>query len=333
MARDAEAQAAIDAAAEQQGIKNDDVKIDWDDPASVAKARGDQAQADEKIDDKPAAKADDKPAAKADDKPAAKADDKPAAKADDKDKVHTIPKSRFDEINERRKAAESKLARFEAAEQLRKEQAEREASEREDKEHADAIAARETKLDELNDQLVDQLAENKLTEAKQTRRQISKLEREIAREDAEAASQQMGAETVEQIQLQGVIKQLEKDYPEYDPAKDNEKYNDDLVKATEALSTGYQIGGMSPSEAMLKAAKVIMGTRSKGKPGSDNANAVAIQRGLKAAEQQGADFDNVGHDSDTAGVKADLPDPTKLTWEEFEALPESKKQKMRGDFA
>ncbi len=326
MAVDAETQAAIDKAAAEQSVSNDDVKVDWDNPASVAKARGDAP------DDKPAAKPDDKSDDKPDDKPAAKSDDKPAAKADAKG--HVIPKSRFDEVNQRRKAAESKLARYEAEERVRAEQRERERVDREDQAVKDAVAARETMLDELNDRYTELLSENKLDEAKQVRREVSKLEREIAREEAEVASQYMSQETVEQVELNKVIDGLEKDYPEFNPAEDNEKYNDELVQATLALRTGYEINeGLSASQAMLKAARTIMGRRTRGKPGSDDANAAAIQRGLKAAEQQGADLDNVGKDSDSAGVKGDLPDPNKLTFEEFEALPESKKARMRGDFA
>jgi len=319
---DAQTQAAIDAAAADQNT--DEAKINWDDPAQVAKARGDAVADDLKAD---TASTEDKELTG---KPDAAKPDEAKAKGNGKDAQVQIPKHRFDEVNNERKTLKNKLARLEAEEQVRREQTEREQADKQDREVKDAFAARERELDEMNDRYTELLSENKLDEAKQVRRSISKLEREIARDEAEALSLEVGEQTVEETRLDKVIDRLEANYPEFDP-DDKENYNEDLTKMTLRLRKGYELEGMSSSEAMLQAAKDVMGNRPKGKPSSEDANKRAIKRGLKAAEQQGADLDSAGSDADAGGMETSLPDISKLTMDEFEALPEATKKRMRGD--
>ena len=56
-----------------------------------------------------------------------------------------------------------------------------------------------------------------------------------------------------------------------------------------------------------------------------------VAKNLDTAKRQPASMKDVGLDSDKAGMSSNLPDISKLSAEEFDALPESTKARMRGD--
>ena len=320
--------------------------VDWDDPKAVASARGDaqpsteggegaRSTAEQVAKDQAEAKADQ---AKADQ---AKADQAKAgqAKAKEKDKDIQIPKSRFDEVNTRAKQAQTeneelkaKLAKFEARDELIQEARNRQDQDNEEIQALKEHEARIKKVDDLEGKFTELLSENKLDEAKQVRGQITRLNREIAQDEINLATYEATTETREQLKFDKAVDRLEEKHPEFDP-ENTEKYDQELVNTTLALAKGLEATeGLSSSAALMKAVKKIMPS-TQGKEGlTQTKRQEAIERGLKAAKQQGTDHDGVGADADEAGMTEEL-DMTQLTEKDLLNLPESKLKKLRGDFA
>ena len=104
---------------------------------------------------------------------------------------------------------------------------------------------------------------------------------------------------------------------------------------------------LSPSKALLKAVQYVMkraqpapadakpaeekGGLSRADKGTDRKEA-AVAKNLDAANRQPASTKKAGADSDKHGQTAPTPEAEQLTYEEFSALPDSTKAKMRGDF-
>jgi hypothetical protein len=57
-----------------------------------------------------------------------------------------------------------------------------------------------------------------------------------------------------------------------------------------------------------------------------------VQKNVEAAKAQPASMRDTGLDSDKLGQKNGLPDMSTITQEEYNALPETIRAKLRGDF-
>lgn len=101
---------------------------------------------------------------------------------------------------------------------------------------------------------------------------------------------------------------------------------------------------LSPSQALLKAVKYVMsraqppaekpeekGGLSRADRGTERKEA-AVAKNVDAANRQPASTKKAGADSDKHGQTAPTPEADQMTYEEFSALPDSTKAKMRGDF-
>jgi hypothetical protein len=57
-----------------------------------------------------------------------------------------------------------------------------------------------------------------------------------------------------------------------------------------------------------------------------------VKENIKDAKKQPPDLSDAGADSDKSGKKSEDVDVTKLSTDEFDALPETTKKRLRGDF-
>ena len=99
--------------------------------------------------------------------------------------------------------------------------------------------------------------------------------------------------------------------------------------------------GLPASLALAKAAEYVMGRYAKGAEAEPEAKglskaaeerkAAQVKKNIGAAKAQPSNLKDVGLDSDKAGQSSSLPDVTRLTQEEFNALPESTRARLRGD--
>jgi hypothetical protein len=170
---------------------------------------------------------------------------------------------------------------------------------------------------------------------------IRLTERQIAIQQATAMTSQAKEQAREEIRLDLAIERLETAYPEMNPQ--SESYDQEKVDDVLSWQRIYMERlRLNPSAALVKAAEKVMTTSqaqapSKQEPGLGAVKDAAagrqsqqLQKNIQTAKAQPPDMASVGLDSDKAGMKGSI-DPTQLSYEEFNALPESTKAKLRGD--
>ena len=98
---------------------------------------------------------------------------------------------------------------------------------------------------------------------------------------------------------------------------------------------------MSPSKALVEAVRHIMAQRESSAPATKGKalgapvlgrKEAAVAKNLDAARRTPASTRVVGADSDKHGQTGPLPSVDDMTFEEFNALPEKTKARLRGDF-
>lgn len=246
-----------------------------------------------------------------------------------------IPKARFDEAvgkeREAREAAERRAAELERQLQERARTQETSAK----------VEQLEAQISALEKQHADLLLDGDSEGAAALMRQIRHAERQIARAEAVAETQRHMTQTLEAERVETVIARMEADFPQFNPQ--SEQYDQDLVELVLTKQRSLiEREGMSPSKALERAGKDVaerflverqeQGERAGlGKAESQtDRKAAQVQKNLDTQKRQAPSMKDSGLDSDKAGIQGKV-DVTKLTAEEFAALPESTKAKLRGD--
>ena len=259
------------------------------------------------------------------------AEDDTAAGRDDKGRfTAAIPKARFDEaVNKERDArlfAERQLADLQA--QLQ--QVDR---------HADAQKL-EADIVELEKAHASALLKGDVDGAAETAAKIRMMERTISIQGATHLSAQAKDQAREEVRMDAAIEKLEQSYDVLNPEK-QEVYDQGLVNLILA-SQRYLIDNerLLPSAALVKATEEVMGRFGKAAPAAGaglkagtkagDRQQSAVDRALAAAGKQPASLKDAGLDSDKAGMVRDV-DVSKLSMEEFAALPDATKSRLRGD--
>ena len=257
---------------------------------------------------------------------------------DDKGRFEAkIPKSRFDEAvgkeRDAREAAERRAAELER--QLKEGQAAQVRTEQ--------IEAIEADITALEQKHADLLLDGNSKEAAAVMKEIRMAERKIARAESDAIADQRVSRTIEAQKFDTVVARIEADFPEFNPESD--KFDADLVSLVLAKQGNLiRSEGLSPSAAMEKAAKDVAGrflkqaedTKVEEKKGLStqavDRKQEQVAKNIDASKRQPADMRDVGIDSDKAG-KTENIDVGSLSAEEFAALPEATRKRLRGDFA
>lgn len=253
------------------------------------------------------------------------------------EKEARIPKSRFDEaVGKEREAREAAERR---AQELERKLAETSAN----KEAAAEIERIEGEVEALELKYQELLLDGNTGEAAKVMRQIRLAERQIATAEAESRAQATTAKAIEADRLEAAIARLESDYPEFNTQ--SEVYDEDLVGLVLTKQRSLIQGGMSPSTALTKAGKdvaerflkkqddaQVTKDEAKGLAAAtkqDDRKKEAVAKAIETQNAQPASTKEVGMDSDKLGEKG-LPDVTKLTADEFDALPDSTKARLMG---
>ena len=257
-----------------------------------------------------------------------------------------IPKSRFDEqVGKEREAREAAERR---AAELERQLAERQRGEQKQAEEATRTAeleALEAKASELEQQHAQLLLDGDVKKAAEVMKEIRHTERSIAKAETAAETQQIIAQVSEGERMNVVIARLESDYPTMNPQ--SAEYDDALVNfALAEQARLIQTAGMRPSEALDTAARTVMerfGKKAEPEPEPKTDEGLAkaaqtvqdrktaqVQKNLETDAKQPPSVKDVGLDSDKLGEKQ-VPTAANMTLEEFQALPESVKARMRGD--
>lgn len=300
--------------------------------------RGDTLDALEEAlqDDPTPPKAEDPPAEDPPEEPEAEEEEQPRDEKGRFDKKEArIPKSRFDEqVGKEREAREAAEHRAAEAERRLNEQLAQQ------KQSAD-VEAMETKVSEMEKEYNKLLLDGEVDKATEVMSQIRKMERQISTIEVEQRTTQRTTQILESERVALAVAQAESAYPQLNPESaefDEQIVNFVLAEQQRLIKTQ----GFAPSRALQKAADSVMERfapvekpaaeyqKGLGKAAAADRKAEAVSRNIAAAKAQPAALSNVGMDSDKAGGGG-LPDITKMSQEEFAALPESVKARMRGD--
>ncbi|WP_018609507.1 hypothetical protein [Uliginosibacterium gangwonense] len=247
-----------------------------------------------------------------------------------------IPKARFDEAvgkeREARVAAERRAAEAEKRLAAR-EQAVAQVAE---------TSELESRVDSMETQYAKLLLDGKDEDAAKLRREIRTLERQIATTEATQRANQQISQTLEVERVQAAVAKLEAEYPTLNPS--SEQYDNDLCD----MILSYQNllvtrDGLPPSAALVTAAEKFL--KQKAAPAkeepqkglsaaqvTDDRKKAQVKKNIDTAAKQPPSTHEVGLDSDKAGATSATPDATKMSAEEFAALPEATKARMRGDY-
>ena len=247
-------------------------------------------------------------------------------------KKDSVPKERFNEaVGKERAAREAAEARSRQLEERLKQE-----------EKSVDVQKMEEQIDALEKQHAAHLLDGESEKAAAVMKQIRMSERKIAAMESDSKVASATTAAVEQVRMEAAIAKLEADYDVLNPNSDD--YDQDLVDFVVAEQNRLITReGMSTSKALLTAGEKIMkrmkaAAGSSDEPGKGLANATKgadrkseqVKKNLDTASRQPASMKDAGKDSDKvgAGVGSDV---SKMSADEFAALPESTRAKLRGD--
>ena len=233
---------------------------------------------------------------------------------------------------EQRLALEEQLAKFQTGQQVADTNKE--------------IDAAEKKLDELETQYEELLADGKTADAKALRQQIRTMEREVAEHRANLNAQATTARAIEQVRYDTTVERLEAQFPQINP--DHEDFDKEKTAEVLELKAAFQARGETPSKALQKAVKYVFpvntaaqrdATETKARvnendPKVDAAKkrvAEAVKRNAAAASKQPASTTKAGMDHDKAGGKLTADAVMKMSQDAFAKLTEEDLAALRGD--
>lgn len=236
------------------------------------------------------------------------------------DKGQFIPKKRFDEVNQRRKAAEDKLAQIE----------------RENKATQQAHGATYD-FDAKEKEYLDLVLDGKTDDAIALRKEIRAAERAEFQRVATEQAQTVSKHATVQERIQEITARYESEYDVFDP--ESEHYSEDVLDDLQSLYSGYgQSGKFTDAAAAFEAAILktlkMHGIEKKANsaPTSTTEQPAPTRTAQKRVEaianqppliaRTGAQSADHGHSS--VDVKS-------LSPEEIMKLPEATRRRLRGD--
>lgn len=241
-----------------------------------------------------------------------------------KGKEPRIPKSRFDEVNERRKAAEKRAAELEAELNGKKPEAEK----------------IDFDFDAKEKEYMDAVLDGEAEKAQALRREIREAEQQLYRQSATEVADQTVSTKESNTVLAQAIADAEQRFAELDA--NSEGFNEELAEEVLAMQRGYiEAQKLSPAAALRKAVDRV--ARSEGltdrmaepdpepepetpaKAPEPKPTEQQTREKLAAAEKQPPAM--------PAGKEEPAIDLDNISEEEYDALPESTIRRLRGDFA
>lgn len=249
-----------------------------------------------------------------------------------KGKGGRIPLSRHEKIlakeRERRQELEQQLTQFQRGNEVAKVNTD--------------ITAAETRVIELEKKYHAALGDGDIDEAAKLMREIRVLDRDISDLKADMKSAAAESRAVERVRYSVALERVEEAYPELN--QDHEDYNPELTQDVVDLKATYEGRGLTPTAALQKAVKRLMGTEGRDQKVATevtprvNASEVAAARKkgavgkvLDATRRQPPGSRNVGLNSDALGGGLNAKDVMRMGHDDFVKLSEDALSKMRGD--
>jgi hypothetical protein len=224
-----------------------------------------------------------------------------------------IPKSRFDQVNERRKIAEQRARELE--EQLA---AQKRA----------AQPAVDFDFDAAEQRYMEAVVDGEFDKAKSLRAEIRAAERQAVAIETSRMREQASEATLARLDFDKTVAELQTMFPVYDP--EGSSYDDVLTSEALEIHQGLMATGKySPAQALRKAAETV--AKANGVVPAGTAPK-APARETKPDYAKKAAAANAQPPKQVVGSKGDsVPNVRDMSEEEFSALPESTLRKLRGD--
>lgn len=300
--------------------------------------RGDDLPGDDEVDQAAldAAKADEE-AKKLEAELAAKKDE---AKDDEEDKDDKkaqkdtrIPLSRHKEIlekeREQRATLEAQLAQYQKGQTIADVNKE--------------ITALETSVLKLEKEYAAAIVDGKTDEAAALMSQIRKAERDMAESKSDMKIQAAEIRATERARFNVTLERIESSFPVLNP--DHDDYDQTVMDEVVELKDAYQLKGLTPTAALQKAVKLIVGaantkqevaTTSQPRVNPEQVaaerKAAAVKKTAGAMEKTPPAADKIGESSDKlGGGKVDALAVMKMSQKEFAALNDETLAQLRGD--
>lgn len=245
------------------------------------------------------------------------ADGKPKRQPPD----HPIPKKRFDVVNEKRKAAIAERDEIRAEfERYRKAQGEKPTAE---------MPASDFDFDGEERKYMEAVVDGNFEEAQQVRQSIRKAERDqlqfMSQQEASTAAD--GTRT--DLAFDTAVADINTRYPAFNP--DHESYQEPLVVETLELHDAFMAQGMPANLAIKRAALTVASMNQLDEVGEpEPAPEPAPTKKTDVAAKSKVANAQPPNPGSGGGQAAD-PAPAQYSEDEFDALPEATKARMRGD--
>lgn len=259
--------------------------------------------------------------------------DDPDGKLKDKGKDTRIPASRHKAIlereRERRVELETRLAQYEKGQKV--------AQVNED------LTAAEDSVGKLEKEYNELLADGKIAEATAKMGEIRRTERQIVEQKAALQLAAVESRAIETIRYNTTLDRIESEYPELD--EKDESYDKELVAEVLDLQDSFRAKGYTPSVALQRAVKYVMGATTtrqkevvttkarvdKTEVAKEVRKEAAVRKNIDAALKQPASTARVGVDSDKMGGGLDAKSVIKMDYKDFNKLDDATLARMRGD--
>ena len=268
---------------------------------------------------------------KADEEAAAKtAADKKGDEDDDRDpdgepaKRIRIPKARVDEMTRKHKEREEALVREKEA--LEQELAKTRLS--------TDFQQLKTKSDELAEKYEDLMADGKIKEAKEVRKEMSELQLYMIDALAGAKASVAQREAVADIKYDMLLTRIESEHPVLNP--DGDAFDEDIANEVSDTMNRLVATGVPKDRALARAVKYVVGTPA-GKTDDkkdlpDKRGEEARKKAVDAVGKTPASLAKHGSDSDKAGGSpADASSILRLSQDDFAKLDPAALARLRGD--
>ena len=237
-------------------------------------------------------------------------------------KPYMIPKSRYDAVMGRLRAAEAKLS-------------ERPVAEAPPPPPPPPGPSIDERLTELDVEYTKALADGQYEEAAKLMSQARALERSMfsqaLNQVATQTRTQANVETREQLRYDGLLAEVERLVPAVAP--DSDSYDEGLVAEISELATAFEARGARAADALEKALNYVFPTgwrpTAATTPAPAKARTTDVRRNAEAAKSLPPKL-TAGESSDKAGITGKL-DIMKLSDAELEKLTETQLAQLRGD--
>lgn len=243
-----------------------------------------------------------------------------------------IPAARHKEIlekeREKRAELERQLAQYQSGKQVAAVNEQITAAE-------DAIA----KMDAQYDQL---LTDGEMAKAAELKQKIRRAERDLNEAKSDMKIKAAEARAIEGARYTTTLERVESAYPELNP--DHDDYDADIMAEVVELMNAYKVTGLTPSQALQKAAKILVAPRTAKQEQATSVKpqvserdvaaerkAAAVAKATKAAAAAPPSLNRAGQNHDVHGGDIDAKRVIGMSQEEFAKLSPETLARLRGD--